>query len=145
MGRWAVRLALLVLAATGPAWADAPAPARNTMVLFIDADRAAERRSAAVLGAIRAGLVDLHVELQVERAGGPADVRRRMDRVASASGPSEHRLGALWLDLTQPDLLIFVANADGTRLLVRRIRVTQGSEAAAVEEAGVVVRSTVGA
>ena len=132
---------MLTLALAGRAAAQSASS--RTLLVFIDADAATEGRRAAVLSAVRADLADLGVDLQVRRASGIADVRRRMDQAARAPTREGGRIGALWLDLRAPDLLVFIANGDGSRALVRRIRVARGAEAAAVEETGTVVRSTV--
>ncbi len=124
--------------------ADAPAGA-TSMVVFVDDAPATQGRSAAVLAAIRAELVDLDVAVRIISATGPPDVRARMERVAGEKSAGGRTLGALWLDLATPDLLLFIANADGTRVLIRRIRVVKGAEGAAIEEMGIVVRSTVSA
>jgi hypothetical protein len=140
----AVLVAWVATSSVRGARADAAAGA-TSMVVFVDDAPATQGRSAAVLGAIRAELVDLDVAVRVISATGPPDVRGRMERVAGEKSASGRTLGALWLDLATPDLLLFIANADGTRVLIRRIRVVKGAEGAAIEEMGIVVRSTVSA
>jgi hypothetical protein len=116
------------------------------MILFVDPAQANEGRTTAALDAIRSQLADMKVDLRIERAAGVGDVRQRMEQVAQAPAGERKPMGAIWLDLARTEnVYVFVADSGGLRTLVRRIVVSPGAEGAALEEVGVVVRSTVGA
>jgi hypothetical protein len=118
----------------------------STLVVVVDADSAPNALNAAILAAIEAEVGDLKVHLQVASVRGAGDIRSRLDQALAARTAEGRRLGALWFDTSQlGDFLLFLANADGTRVLVRRIHVGTREEGAAVEEIAVVVRSTVSA
>jgi hypothetical protein len=118
----------------------------RALVVVVDADSAPNALNAAILGAIEADVADLKVHLHVESVRGAGDIRSRLDQALAVRTTEGRRLGALWFDTSQlGDFLLFLANADGSRVLVRRIHVGTDAEGAAVEELAVVVRSTVSA
>lgn len=130
-----VMAALLLLAQA--LWA---APPRKVVVLLPASVDAA--RQEAVLGAIRAQLGDLALELVIERpAEVPADLRDRLD-LASRAAETHGAMGVFVLEIERAgDLLVYLVEPEARRALVRRVQ-APGSEAAGFEELSLIVRST---
>ena len=133
--------ALLVgVLATTPLRAAEP----RRVVVVVSASDAA--RAESVLGAIRAQLGDLPVALVVEAPGQiPKELRDRLDFAARAC--KEHdAVGAFFVEAErEDDLLLYLIEPQAKRALVRRVKRSVGAEQAGVEEASIIVRSTVGA
>lgn len=93
--------------------------------------------------AIRAQLADLGVRV-VEASGGDAEgLRATIDRATKAAG-DEHAIGAFWLGADAAgDVLLYLAEPDGARVLVRRVK--RASDAAALEEVAIIARASTSA
>lgn len=147
LGALRLLAALLALSASPTSLeAKEPAAERGTITFYVDGGATSAGRYATALAAARAQLVDMNVRLEVAPGTDVADVRERMDRIAVAPRKGDRMLAAVWLDLRPPgDILVFVADGNARRVLVRRVHLASGAEGAAFEEMAVIVRSTVGA
>jgi hypothetical protein len=123
--------------AVGPALADEPP--RKAVVLMRAGGIDAATWDAALL-AIRAQLGDIAVRVAVERGPDRDDLRAAID-AAKAFAAGDHAIGAFWLSAQGPDVMLYVAEPTGGRVLVRRVQ--GGAEAAALEEIAVIARGSV--
>jgi hypothetical protein len=132
--------ALVIAALLLLAQALAAAPPRKVVVMLPASVDAA--RQEAALGAIRAQLGDLALELVVERpAEVPADLRDRLD-LASQAAKTHGAMGVFVLEIERAgDLLVYLVEPEARRALVRRVQ-APSSDAAGFEELSLIVRST---
>jgi hypothetical protein len=114
-------------------------------VVVVFAAEVSEEKAEKILGAVRAHTADMGVALTVaERARDDADVRKRMER-ASRLAQESGALGTFFFELeSERDVLVYLFEPRGARVLLRRVRVAE-AEAAATEEVAAIVRGTIAA
>jgi hypothetical protein len=136
-------------------WA-APAAAGDgdrPTVVFLDEGSAAATGDAAlraeVVAALRAQMSDLEAAELVfsEPRAAPAaeaGLRARIDRAMTAARESG-AIGVFFLDATGQDLLLYLVDPSGSRVLVRRVRFGTDERAAAVESVAIIARASTAA
>jgi hypothetical protein len=143
---WGLAAALVTTFGTAPLRAQSEADVRTqpTVVLVTPLDPSAAQTET--LEAIRAQLSDLPVRLVVEPRGPTGDLRAQLD-VATGLAATHHARGVFWLDVDTPgDALLYLLDAEGRRLLLRRIRRDAAAgDAALTEEVANVARAHVAA
>ncbi len=129
-------LLLAIAAAAGATWARAASAGDAALVVMLENDDAAPPESAT-LDAIRAQVGDLPVKVRLERHARFADLRAQMDYAAHLASSSGAR-GVFWVNAdVSGDVLLFMLDPDGDRLLLRRIEGHGASEAVTEEVANV--------
>jgi hypothetical protein len=141
VGPFAKRVVALIVAVWASLASTASAEPLRRIVLIVPRLVDPARQQAA-LGAVRAQLGDLAVQVVVEQpAQMPDALRERLDLAAQAA-KSHGALGAFVLELDRSDdLLIFLVEPEARRALMRRVE-SPASEAAGFEELSLIVRST---
>jgi hypothetical protein len=142
VGVFAKRIAAALLVAV---WASLPSTAlgepvrRIVLIVLRGLD---EARQQAALGAVRAQLGDLPVEVVVEQPEQmPSGLRERLD-LAAETARSHGAVGAFVLEIDRADdLLVYLVEPAARRALVRRVE-SSASLAAGFEELSLIVRST---
>ncbi len=136
----AVAAFVLSLQAPRIGLAEEHATTSATVVLLLARDTPPAQKEAA-LAAIRSQMADVPVHVVVEEAAVPrGDLRAVLD-LATELSRRDAAIGTFWLDLDRDaDLLLYLVEAQGSRLLVRRIRSSKGAEGAALEEVALITR-----
>jgi hypothetical protein len=123
---------------------ESAAPSRTAVLLIAQGTPAAQKDAA--LAAIRSQMVDVPIRIVVQETTIPRGDMRAVIDLAVELSVRNSAIGTFWVDLDhEGDLLLYLTEPQGSRLLVRRIRSPKGAEGAALEELGLITRYAVSA
>ena len=149
MGRWGyINIALAVVGMNIPALARAQevlgraseSSASPTVVMIVPVDQ--DEESLPIVRAIKSQFSDLEIELRLVSVEALGASLRSQVQVAEGEGVANDALAVFWCDIgTEEHAFLYLAEAGGDRLLVRRL--SDMEEGALAEELAIIVRTSV--
>ncbi len=149
MGRWRyINIALAVVGMIVPRLVGAQealgraskSSASATVVMIVPVEQ--DEESLPIVRAIKSQFSDLEIELQLVSVEALGASLRSQVQIAESEGVANDALAVFWCDIgTEEHAFLYLAEAGGDRLLVRRL--SDMEEGALAEELAIIVRTSV--
>lgn len=115
----------------------------KTIVFVVSTSSSPEPEQAEALLAVRAQLGDVPARILIETRERAGDIRAQLDQ-AKDLATANHATGVFWIDAAPGDILLYLFEPSGKRLLVRRVSApSESGSAVAAEDAANIVHATV--